>query len=125
MKKLCCLVGLCISMFVASAAAAEDYKEPSGTREGVDVMVTINPLGPNNQIAAYVKFVNNNAYKVNIKWTPIITCEGGDIKKGYGADFSMNDGASYEVTIWRSTACGFQDVKDITVETEVKRADIY
>lgn len=124
MKKLCCLVGLCISMFVASAAAAEDYKD-LGTREGVDVMVAIDPLGPNNQIVAYVKFVNNNGYKVNIKWTHIITCEGGNIKKDYGADFSMNAGASYEVTIWRSAACGVQEMKDLRVEMEVKRADLY
>jgi hypothetical protein len=111
-------------MFAASAAAVEDYKD-LGTREGVGVMVAIDPLGPNNQITAYVKFVNNNGYKVNIKWTPIITCEGGNIKKDYGADFSLNAGASYAVTIWRSAACGVQGMKDLRVEMEVKKADLY
>ena len=124
MKKLGCLVGLFVSMFVVSAAVAADRNGP-GAREGVDVVVTIDPLGPNNQIAAYVKFVNNNEYKVNIKWTPVITCEGGDKRTGYGADFSMNAGASYEVTIWRSAACGFREMKNLRVEKEVKRADLY
>lgn len=124
MKKLCCLVGLFIFFFVVSAAAVEDYKDP-GTDEGVNAMVAIDPLGPNNLVAAFVKFVNHNGYKVNIKWTPLITCEGTKIQKGYGADFSMDAGASYEVTIWRSAACGVPDIKELKVEMEVKKADLY
>lgn len=58
-------------MFVASVAAAEEYKDP-GTPEGVDAMVAIDPLGPNNLVAACGKFVNNNGYKANFKWKFII-----------------------------------------------------
>ena len=122
MKKLYCLVVLCMFMFEASAVAAQEDKG-QGTPEGVDVKVVIDPLGPNNQISAYVAFVNKNDYKVNIKWTPVMSCGEGNIKRGYGEDFSMTAGASYDVTIWRLSACGFQTLNGLTVDMEVKRAD--
>jgi hypothetical protein len=110
-----------VALLAASAVLAQDYQHVT-TQEGVEVMVKYDPLGPNNLVVAYVKFVNNNKYTVNVDWTPTITCEGGDVKVGYGAGFSMNEGKSYGVNIWRSAACGPGRIKDFSVDMEVKRA---
>ncbi len=124
MKKLSFSAILCIFLFLAFTVAAQNYRN-LGTQDGVDVLAAIDPLGPNNLVSVYVKFINKNSYDVNVKWTPLITCQGGTTRKGYGADFSMKAGGSYEVTIWRSGACGEQQIKDLNVEMEVKRAGFY
>ena len=120
MKKLCFLiVALCVSAFLTSAAMSAGYQHVI-TQEGIEVTVQNNPLGPNNQIVAYVKFINNNGYKVNVNWKPIITCEGGDIRTGTSASFGMSEGGSYEVNIWRSQACGLKQMIKLDVEMDVK-----
>jgi hypothetical protein len=125
MKLLRCLiVASCISLIALSAAAGQDYHSIA-TQGGVEVMAAFDPLGPNNQLAAYVKFVNKNGYKVNVTWTPFITCRRGPAKKGYGAPFSMEAGASYEVNLWRSSTCAVGSIRDVTVDVEVKKADLY
>ncbi len=125
MKRLCCLViALSISFFAASQAAAQEYRSLV-TRDGVEVMAAFDPLGPNNQVAAYIRFVNGNRYKVKITWTPFITCKGSNEKKGYGAPFTVDAGASYELRLWRSSACRVGSIKDMRVDMEVRRADMY
>jgi hypothetical protein len=121
MKVIIFVIISCVTLFAVSGAAAQDYQHIT-TQEGVEVMAKYDPLGPNNLVVAYVKFLNNNRYTVNVNWTPKITCEGGDVKIGYGAGFSMNEGKSYEVNIWRSAACGTGKIKDFSVDMEVKRA---
>jgi hypothetical protein len=121
MKQLCCLiVASCISLFAASGAAAQEYSS-IGTQDGVEVMAAFDPLGPNNQIAAYIKFVNTNGYKVDITWTPLITCGKGPAKKGFGSPFSMEAAASYEVRLWRLSACGVGSIKKLEVEMKVEK----
>jgi hypothetical protein len=123
MKQLYCLIVVaCISLFAASGVAAQQYSA-IGTQDGVKVMAAVDPLGPNNQIAVYIKFVNTNGYKVDITWTPVITCEQGSAKKGFGSPFSMGAGASYEVRLWRSSACGVGAIKDLKVEMKVDKAE--
>ncbi len=121
MKKLSCLVvAVCISVFAASAAMAQDY-QLVGKQEGVEVMMKYHPFGYNNLIVAFIKFVNTNTYKVDIDWTPTISCEDLPPKKGYGAPFTLDGKQSYEVTIWRSEACGQAGMKGIQVEMHVKK----
>ncbi len=116
---------LCLFMLIASTAAAQSFKD-LGSHDGVDVMAAIDPLGPNNLVAASVKFVNSNTYKVNVKWTPLLTCGDDEAKrKGFGADFSLDAGATYEVKLWRSGACGPQEIRDLGVEMEATKADLY
>ncbi len=119
MKQLLSLiVGSCIVICAASGAAAQGYQNIL-TQGGVQVMVALDPLGPNNQIAAYIKFVNQNSHKVNIAWTPVITCAAGPVKQGYGAPISLEAAASYEVSLWRSSACSMGRIRDLKVEMEV------
>jgi hypothetical protein len=123
MKQLCCLiVAMCMSLFVASGAAAQQYSS-IGTQDGIEVAAAFDPLGPNNQIAAYIRFVNRNSYKVNITWVPLIACGEEAARKGYGAPFSMDAAALYEVTLWRSSACGVGSIKDLKVEMKVEKAE--
>jgi hypothetical protein len=120
MEKLCCVIVIvCVSLFAISSAMASDNQDLE-TQGGVEVIVKYYPLGPNNLIVAFVNFVNNNAYKVHVNWKPIITCEGSDMRKGYGEPFVMSEGGSYQVTIWRSQACGDRKLENIRVEMEVK-----
>lgn len=122
MKKLFCFIAaLCAAAFFLSAAMAADYQHVPA-QEGVEVRVQNNPLGPNNQIVAYVKFTNHNDYKVDVSWKPVITCEGGEKKTGTSADFSMGAGESYTVNIWRSQACGLTKIINLGVDMEVKEA---
>lgn len=114
------LVLFCISLFSVSAAWAANYRHLE-TKDGVEVMAELYPLGPNNQIVAYIKFVNNNSYRVDVNWTPFFACEGSGINSGYGANFSMEAEGSYEVTIWRLGACGNAALKSIRVEMFVKQ----
>jgi hypothetical protein len=123
MKRLFWLIAaFCMVIFLSSPAPAQEYQNLS-TKGGVEVMVALDPLGPNNQIAAYIKFVNQNGYKVNITWKPVITCEGEPAKKGYGAPFSMDAASSYEVRLWRSSACAVSSIKDLNVDMEVRAAE--
>jgi hypothetical protein len=119
-KSGCLIVTVCIFVCAASAAVAQDYKQ-IGAREGVEVMVRYNPFGYNNLIVAFIKFVNTNTYKVDVDWTPIISCEGLPMKKGYGAPFILGGKETYEVTIWRTQACGHADMKSVLVEMNVKK----
>ena len=122
MKRLYCLIVVaCIALFAAAGLAAQQYSA-IGTQDGVEVMAAVDPFGPNNQMAAHIKFVNKNQYKVGITWTPVITCEKGPAKKGFGAPFSMDAGASYEVRLWRSSACGVGAIKDLSVKMKVEKA---
>jgi hypothetical protein len=123
MKQLSCLiVASCISLFIASGAAAQQYSS-IGTQDGVEVMAAFDPLGPNNQIAAYIKFVNKNKFKVDITWAPVISCGKEPAKKGFGSPFSMDAAASYEVRLWRSSACGVGAIKDLRVDMKVERTE--
>jgi hypothetical protein len=125
MKQSCCLiVAACIFLLAASVAAARDYHSIA-TKDGVEVTAVFDPFGPNNQIAAQVKFVNKNGYKVTVTWTPVATCYKGRAKKGYGAPFSMEAGASYEVSLWRTSTCSIGSITNLTVDMEVKKADQY
>jgi hypothetical protein len=125
MKLLCCLVvASCISLLALSTAAAQDYHSIT-TKAGVEVTASFDPLGPNNQLTAYVKFVNKNGYKVNVTWTPSVTCKKGPAKKRYGAPFTMEAGASYEVSLWRSSTCAVGSIRNLNVDMEVKKADLY
>ncbi|MEJ2685130.1 MAG: hypothetical protein P8Z71_12135 [Candidatus Sulfobium sp.] len=121
MKKLrLIIIVACISVFTASAAMAQDYKL-IGTLDGVEAMVRYNPFGYNNLIVAYIKFVNMNTYKVDVDWTPLLHCEGLPVKKGYGAPFTLKEKGSYQVTIWRTQACGNGTLKGIEVEMNIKK----
>ena len=121
MKRLCCFIGmLVVSLLVISAAMAEDPGQPFA-KGGVEVRVRYNPLGPNNAITAFVKFINNNRYKVHVDWEPIITCSGGNKKTGYGAPFEMDEGGSYQVNIWRAQTCQDRELEDLSVEMHVKQ----
>ncbi len=123
MKIIYCLVSMlfCVSVLAPPGFAAADYQRVAA-REGVEALVQYNPLGPNNLIVAYVKFVNKNRYGVDVDWKPIITCEGGERREGYSEGFSMDEGGTYEVTIWRSSACGSGALRSIGVQMTVKKA---
>jgi len=122
MEKLRCLIVIvCVSLLAVSAAMASDVHDLE-IEGGVEVTVIYDPLGPNNLIAAFINFDNNNAYKVHVSWQAVIMCEGSDITKGYGEPFVMSEGGSYQVTIWRSATCGNRKLEDIKVEIfEVKK----
>ena len=121
MEKLCCLIVIvCVSLPVISSAVASDNQHPE-TQGGVEVIVKYDPFGPNNLIVAFVEFVNNNAYEVHVNWQPIITCEGSEMRKGYGEPFVLSEGGSRQVTIWRSVTCGDRKLKDLSVEMNVEK----
>ncbi len=122
MKKLLGLsVVFCmLALAVSFGMAADD--QHIAARNGIKVRVQYDPQGPNNLIVAYVKFINENQYRVNINWWPIITCENGDKREGAVAAFSMDQGGTYVVTIWRSQACGQGRINNIDVEMDVKQA---
>jgi hypothetical protein len=125
MKQLCCVVvAACLSLFAAAVAAAPSYRLIAA-QDGVEVLTAFDPFGPNNQITAHVKFVNTNGYRVKITWNPVVTCKEGPAKNGYGAPFGLEAGASYEVSLWRTSTCSIGSIKDLSVEMEVKRADLY
>ena len=111
---------LCMVCMVTTAAAIE--YQPLVTKEGVETMVSYDPLGPNNQIVAYVRFVNSNSYKVDVEWKPVMTCEGGEIIRGAAAGFSIDAKSAFEVTLWRSKACGLRQIEKLIVEMKVKRS---
>lgn len=123
MKKFRFIVlAVLIFLFAASIAAAQQNYHLIGTQDGVEVMVRYNPFGHNNLIVAFIKFVNTNSYKVDVEWTPFITCEGRPAEKGYGGPFSLHEKKSYEVNLWRSQACGQGNLNQIRVEMNVKKA---
>jgi len=111
---------VCVSLLLITSATASDNQN-AATQEGVKVIVTYDPLGPNNLIVAFVKFVNNNAYKVRVNWKPIIKCAGSDVREGYGEPFTMSKGESYQVNIWRSLTCGNSKLEDLSVEMDVEK----
>jgi hypothetical protein len=105
---------------VSFSIAADDQL---ATRDGINVRVQYDPMGPNNLIVAYVKFINENQYRVEVNWWPVITCESEDKREGPAASFSMNEGGTYVVNIWRSAACGQGRIKNIDVEMAVKKVN--
>lgn len=112
--------GVCICVFFVSAVLGAEYqKVVSG--EGVDVMVQYDPLGPNNEIVAYVKFINNKQYPVEVNWYPVITCVNENKREGAFNGFSLNQGESLVVKIWRLEACGQGRIKDFKVVLDVKK----
>ena len=120
MKKLRGLIViLCLTLLVITAAMAADY-EHLASQGGVEAMVRYNPLGYNNQIVAYLKFLNNNRYGVRVNWKLTMTCEGAGKKTIDGTAFDMDENGSYEVTIWRSQACGLRSMKGLGAQMEVK-----
>lgn len=122
MKKLGFIVlAVCISVLAASSAEAQRDYQLIGNQEGVEVLVRYNPLGSNNLIVAFIKFVNKNEYKVHVAWTPLISCGDLPPKKGYGEPFSLQEKGTYEVNIWRSQACGQEPLKGIRVEMHLKK----
>jgi hypothetical protein len=120
MKKQCGLVVvLCLTLLVWSTATAADY-EHLASQGGVDAMVSYHPLGYNNQIVAYLKFLNKNRHGVQVNWKLTINCAGAEKKTIDGDAFDMDEDGSYEVTIWRSQACGLRSMKGLGVQMDVK-----
>ncbi len=107
---------LIVLLLVVSAAMAGDSFE-----EGVEITVRYDPMGPNNAIVAFVRFVNKNTYKVHVDWEPIITCAGSNEKSGYGEPFDIDGGGSYQVNIWRSQTCQDRKLTDLSVNMHVKK----
>jgi hypothetical protein len=123
MNKLCFLLGVfCLSVFVASAVMAADTRTLA-IREGVEASIQYDPLGPNNQIVAYVSFINKNQYKVEVSWQSIIICEDDYKREGPITSMSINEGDTYVVNIWRTSACVYGRIKDFSVNMEVKKAN--
>lgn len=123
MKKLYCLfVSVCMSAFVASSLMGADGQDHQ-TQGGVEVVVQHNPLGPNNAIVAYIKFINNNQFRIEVNWTPVITCAGEKEREGPATSFSMNGGERSVVNIWRLTACGNRPMEGLRVKMDVKKAE--
>ena len=113
-------VVFCVSALLASfRIAGDDQPDP---RHGIRVNVQYDPLGPNNLIVAYVKLTNENHYRVEGNWWPVVTCEDGNKRQGLVAVLNMNQGETLVVNIMRSSACGPGRVKDIYVEMNVKKA---
>lgn len=122
-KTHCLIIMLCITIFVASAATAQQDYHQIDQQGGVQVMARYNPFGDNNLIVAFVRFVNTNQYKVNVVWTPFISCQDLPVKRGYGAPFTLGENKSHEITIWRSQACGPAKLEGIKVEMSVGKED--
>jgi hypothetical protein len=112
---------VCVVLSMVTAAAAIEY-QPLATEKGVEAMVSYNPLGPNNEIVAFIRFVNNNSYKVAVDWKPVIDCGGSEVIKGAAAGFSIDAKSTFEVTLWRSMACGLRQIKNLSVQMTVQRS---
>jgi hypothetical protein len=123
MKKLHSLFFLvCIfALAVSFSIAAGDQLVAS--RDGVQVRVQIDPQGPNNWIKACIAFINENEYRVDVDWRPIITCESGHKPENVFVPFSIDAGGTYWVNIGRFGACGNGRIKNIDVEISVKKSN--
>jgi hypothetical protein len=111
-----------VILIAAAAVAIEiDYQKLT-ERGGVEALISYDPLGPNNQIAAYLKFINNNDYAVDVTWMPIISCGDGPPKEGISGVSHLDGRASYEVTLWRTGVCGLVKISDFKVKMEVKES---
>ena len=106
---------------MATTAAAIEY-QPVAKKEGVEATVSYNPLGPNNQIVAYIKFVNSNSYKVDLDWKPVMTCGAGEVIEGASGGLSLDAKSTFEVTLWRSRACGLRQMEKLDVKMKVKQS---
>jgi hypothetical protein len=93
------------------------------SRDGIKVSVQYDPVGPNNWIKACITFVNENKYRVDVEWRPIITCESGDKPEPVFTPFSIDAGGTYWVNIGRFGACGNGRIKNIDVEISVKKSN--
>ncbi|MDA8433807.1 MAG: hypothetical protein M0Z60_12725 [Nitrospiraceae bacterium] len=108
------------AMLLASSAMALDYQTVS-SQDGVDAMISYDPLGPNNQIAAGLKIVNTNDYAVDVTWRPVIACGNSAAEERGSNALSLAAGASYGLNLWRSTICGHRSITSFTVKMEVKK----
>jgi hypothetical protein len=121
MQDILTILAAFIFLSLASYSGAADY-QPISEKDGVEVMILYNPLGPNNQVVANIKFVNHNSYRADVSWTPLIYCGEESNHKGYGASFRIDPEASYVVPLWRSSACAQGRITNFNVEMEVKKA---
>jgi hypothetical protein len=116
------IVVACLSLLAVSAASAADY-EHLASQGGVEAMVLYNPLGYNNQIVAFIKFLNKNRYAVHVEWKLSMTCAGVEKKTIDGDAFDMDENGSYEVNIWRSQACGLRAMQGLAAQMDVKEGN--
>ncbi len=122
MKKLYALFFVfCTFGFGVSLSLADD--QPPIMRDGIKVIVQVDPQGPNNWIVASITFINENKYRVEVTGLPVITCESGDKREGIFVPFSMNPGETYWVNLERYQACGNGRIKNIDVEITVKKGN--
>jgi hypothetical protein len=113
---LFCMFALAVSLSIAVA------DQLVTTRDGVNVRVQYDPQGPNNWIKACITFINENKYRVDVDWRPIITCESGNNPENVFAPFSIDAGGTYWVNIGRFGACGEGRIKNIDVQISVKKS---
>ena len=115
------LITVCAATFLASLAMALDYQTVS-TKNGVEAMISYDPVGPNNEIAAALKIVNTNDYAVDVVWTPVIAC-GAEAPQARGSNaLSLGAGKSFAMNLWRSTTCGLRSITSFEVKMEVKKS---
>ena len=81
-----CMFALVVSFSIAA------YDQSAIMRDGIKVRVQYDPQGPNSWIVACVTFINENQYRVDVNWRPVITCESGNKREDAYAGFSMNQG---------------------------------
>lgn len=123
MKKLHTLFfAFCMFALAVSFSIAADGQLVTA-RDGVQVRVQIDPQGPNIWIVACITFINENKYRVDVDWRPIITCESGHQPEDVFVPFSINEGGNYWVNIGRFGACGNGRIKKIDVEISVKKSN--
>ncbi|MDA8240322.1 MAG: hypothetical protein M0Z67_08130 [Nitrospiraceae bacterium] len=122
MKKLQSLFFMfCMFALVVSFSMADD--QPAIMRDGIKVTVQYDPQGTNNWIVACVTFINENQYRVEVTGRAVITCESGDKREDAINPFSTNKGETHWVNIGRFGACGNGRIKNIDVETDVKKVN--
>ncbi len=114
---LFCMLALAVSFSIAADG------QLVATRDGVKVYVQIDPQGPNNWIVACITFINENKYRVDVDWRPIITGESGHEPEDVFVPFSINEGGTYWVNIGRFGACGNGRIKNIDVDISVKKSN--
>lgn len=122
MRRMWYLFGLFVVVGVFLLSASSGFAEYKflESHDGVEVQVNYDPLGPSNQIAAYLKFFNKNSYQVKVTVAPIIDC-GGDMKKGSQDNFVLFDGDTHEITLWRSSSCGYNKIQNLRIQMDVNR----
>ncbi len=120
MKLLGLSVVFCMFALTVSFSTAADGQLAT-TRDGIKVSVQIDPQGPSSWIVANVTFINENQYRAEVTWWPVIICESGKKREGAISVVSMNQGETYWVNLERPQACGYGRIKNIDVEMFVKK----